>query len=134
VAAIAILGVILVGFVLAKSRHTHQIALAERQSVAVRAADALLAEWWKSAEGVPVDEWGSVEDDPSLVWETCVVRNIPIERLRARVVRVEIYDAASRRPTSDDTEQQARFQEPFVAVELVLPQPDRDASEEGRRE
>ncbi|MFO8014769.1 MAG: type II secretion system protein [Phycisphaerae bacterium] len=126
VAAVAILGVILVGVVLAKSRHTHQMALAERQQVAVRAADALLAEWWKSVDGVPVGKWGVLEDEPSLVWETRVVANAAIARLGARVIRVEIRAEEETRDGKSD--------EPLVAVDLVLPNPDRKASEEDGRE
>ena len=134
VAAVAILGVILVGVVLAKSRLTRQVALAERQQVAVRAADALLAEWWKSVDGVPVGEGGVVEDAPSLVWETRVVPNGPVDRLGARVVRIEIRDVQPRKTRAERETDDPKADEPLVAVDLVLPDPDRKASEEDGHE
>ncbi len=133
-AAVAILGVILVGVVLAKSRHTHQVALAERQQMAVRAADALLAEWWKSVDGVPVGKWGVLEDEPSLVWETRVVPNAAIGRLGARVVRVELCDAQPQDARTGKNSGDGEVREPLVTVDLVLPDPDRAASEEDGRE
>jgi hypothetical protein len=134
VAAVAILGVILVGVVLAKSRHTHQVALAERKHAAVRAADALLAEWWKSVDGVPVGKAGAVESDASLAWETRVVRNPPVERLGARVVRVEIHETAVRRSGDDEMPEAGEVPDPLVAVDLVLPEPGDETPEEAGRE
>jgi hypothetical protein len=134
VAAIAILGVILVGVVLAKSRHTHQVALAERKHAAVRAADALIAEWWKSVDGVPVGKAGAVESDASLVWETRVVRNPPLERLGARVVRVEVHEAEAGPSRSQEAPEAGEVPEPLVAVDLVLPESDDETPEEAGRE
>ena len=115
VGAIAILGTVLVGLVVAKARHVRQLAEARRLSAAVRAADSLLAAWWTSPEGVPDDESGAVGTDGSLVYATREVKSAAIERLGARVVRVEVRAAAPQAlgPTSPD--------EPLVAVELVLP-------------
>lgn len=134
VAAVAVLGVILVGVVLAKSRHTRQVAMAGRQQVAVRAADALIADWWKRPEGVPVGEWGVLEDEPSLAWETRVVPNARIERLGARVVRVELRDARPQKRRTEEKTGDGEVRGPLVTVDLVLPDPDRTASEEDGRE
>jgi hypothetical protein len=127
VAAVAILGTVLVGIVLAKARHTRQLARAQRLSAAVRAADELIAAWWTSPAGVPVGAWGVAGTDGSLAWETRQVPNGPIERLGARVVRVEVREAAPRAPGSPAVAQgdsPRRADEPLVAVELVLPSPE----------
>jgi len=94
VAAIAILGTILVGIVLAKSRNTRQLAEARRTAEVVRHADALLADWWADEAGVPPDAAGVIDADPTLAWRTRLVANPPIEQLGARVVRVEVIDTA----------------------------------------
>jgi prepilin-type N-terminal cleavage/methylation domain-containing protein len=120
VAAITILGTILAGVVLAKSRHTRQLSLTQRRNVAVRAAGDLITGWWTSPSGVPTDSSGAVQADPSLVWQTRQVENDQMHRLGAVVVRVEIHDANSvgpRPPTK----------KPLVAVELVLADPAQQA-------
>ncbi len=118
-AAIAILGTILVCVVMAKAGHTRQIALTKRTNAAVRAADELITRWWTSEEGVPEGRQGLIEGDESLAWVTCAVENREIEGLGGRVVRVEIREAdpgAVRPDEAVDT---------LVTVDLVLPAPDR---------
>ena len=112
----AILGMILVGVVLAKSRHTHQRALAERQTAAVRAADELIAGWW-TGPGVPIGESGTVGGDETMIWQTRLTPNDAMERLGARVVRVELCDAGAR------TDSAGGQREALVTVDLVLPVP-----------
>ena len=56
VAAIAILGTVLVGITLSQSRHTRQLAAAQQQSAAAHAADQLISEWWTNTAGVPLEE------------------------------------------------------------------------------
>ncbi len=122
-AAIAILGTLLVGVVLSKSRHTHQLSLSRRKDTAVRAADRLMSGWWAGADGVPVGESGRVESDPSLTWRTRIVPNDAVGDLGARVVRVEILDGGrgGDRPLDAD---------PVLTVDLVLPREDDDEPEE----
>ena len=115
-AAVAILGTILVGVVMAKSRHMRQMAAIGRQDAAVRAADELIAAWWASPRGVPVGESGELAGDGSLVWQTRAVANKEIEALGARVVRVEVRSSLA------GTDAQNR---PSVAVDLVLADPNR---------
>ncbi len=127
VAAIAILGTVLVGVVVSKARHTHQLALARRRTAAVRAADALIAAWWTSPEGVPVDENGPVAAEPTLLWETRVVDNPEIRALGARVVRVTFRPATVEKPAAKAPD------EALLTVDLVLPEPpeeDENADEE----
>ena len=115
VAAIAILGTILVGVVMSKSRHTRQLALAGRQMKAVRAADELISAWWAADRSVPINESGVANEDESLVWDTRVVENDPVGKLGARVVRVAIRPSRHMGPGPGGGE------DALVTVDLVLP-------------
>lgn len=126
VAAVAILGVILVGTVLANARHTRQLALAEQRSAAIRATDALLMQWWSSPDGIPVNERGAVADSDGLTWRTSVVADRAIEQLEAQVVQVAIHQSG---------EAMMRLGlaagEPLLIVEVILPKPPADQAEAG---
>ncbi len=117
VAAIAILGTILVGIVLAKSRHTRQLALSQRRAQAVLIADELITNWWISEDGVPVNQSGRIEDDPTLRWQTRTVTNRPLNALGVRVVRVELQQIGDPLPYAKEGDER------LVAVDLVLPDP-----------
>jgi len=108
---------VLVGIVLAKSRHTRQLAVAERKHEAVRVADALISQWWTRPEGVPINEQGIVDNHPSLRWETRLVQNRPIDELGARVLRVELHVANPDESPLDPDDHK------LVTVDLVLPMP-----------
>jgi hypothetical protein len=118
-AALVILGTILAGMVMAKARHTRQIVLTQQRQVALRLADQLINRWWMSPQGVPINQRGALEGDVAWTWETRVVENTAIENLGGRVVRVEVRPAQTQeiRPSTDD--------ETLIAVELVLPDPNR---------
>jgi Tfp pilus assembly protein PilE len=128
VAAIAILGTILAGIVLAKSRHTAQLYDAQRRSDAVAAADALLYQWWTRPEGVPVDQSGVIESTPALAWRTRLIMVEPIKNLGARVVRVELFDATVNQG------QLAMDDAMTIVVDLVLPDPVVEEAERKERE
>jgi len=115
VAAIAILGGILVGIVLAHSRHTRQLTLAERQQAAVRAADELITRWRGSERGVPVGREGVVPFDEALRWRTRLVESEPIARVGGRVVRVSLHVAEPATSSLDPADHK------LVTVDLVLP-------------
>lgn len=118
VAALAILGTLLVGIVLAKSRHTHQLVRAQAQTRAVVAADELITGWWTSLDGVPIDEQGELPGDRPLRWQTRLVDNDEIAALGARVVRVELFDIA------DATARGKGDGDPLVSVDLVVRDPE----------
>ena len=125
VAALAIMGTILAGVVMAKSRHTRQLALAQRQAVAVRAADELISAWWTASRGVPIGLSGTTPTAENLAWETHLVENQAIQALGARVVRVEIRDVTpGQQPSADSAA-------PLVAVELVVPDPQHQSPKQG---
>lgn len=130
VAALAILGTLLVGIVLAKSRYNDQLRHARAQAGAVERADQLIARWWASPGGVPVGEEGVLPGGDRLRWRTRVVDNAEVAELGVRVVRVEIVDPVreARRDGGDET----RNNGPLIVVDLVLPDP--EAEQEKREE
>ena len=69
-AALAILGSLLVGILLAKNRLSQQSALASRRLDAVAAADGLLTSWRHSEEGIPREASGEVPGYNGFAWET----------------------------------------------------------------
>jgi prepilin-type N-terminal cleavage/methylation domain-containing protein len=110
-AAVVILGTILVGVVVAKARHTRQLAVAREQTAAVHAVDGLIARWWADTGSVPVGASGTLGQDASITWQTFLVANPQIAALGARVVRVEVHgDAAAGKP--------------LFVVDLVVPAPE----------
>jgi len=114
IASIALLASVLVGIVVAKSRHTHQLAQALRKQEAVRAADELIASWWLTQDGVPVGNEGVVVGDERLHWRTQQLTGHELEKWGVRVVRVEFHDAAAQ-STAD------LAGETLVTVDLVVP-------------
>ncbi|MBS3822134.1 MAG: hypothetical protein KGY81_10275 [Phycisphaerae bacterium] len=119
VSAIAILGTLLVGIVLARARHTHQYARAQSTQAAVEAADELLSGWWLDNRRVPVGESGVFEDHPSLSWRTFEVAKPHVAKLEARVVRLQVRRAPPDAVSESHTEV-------LFGVDLVmrLPEPD----------
>jgi len=117
VAAIAILGTILVGVVLARARHTRQLASAGRIQLATRLADDQLTAWWASPQGVPIGESGVFEAEPTLTWRTREVVDDTMADLAARVVRVEVRDTRSTPGRALAAEQL------LFVVDLLLPTP-----------
>lgn len=124
VAAIAILGTLLVGVVLAKSRHTRQAVLAQTKMQAVLLTDELIAGWWDSEEGVPIASEGVLSEAHALRWETRLVSNREISSLGARVVRVAVHGQDPALQVAEGLDQ------PVLIVDLVVPDPAVEAREE----
>lgn len=114
IAAIAILGAILTGIVVAQSRHLRQIAATERTDRAVAAAEALLERWWADPATLPVGASGRL-DGAELRWATREVASEPIEAINARVVRVSFY------PAGAGAVGNTAAGEPMFSVDLVMP-------------
>lgn len=93
-AALALVGTLLVMLTLAQSRIAAQCARAERRQAAVKLADQLLARWWCAAPSVPVPAAGQVSGDPFLSWRTSYVGNKVAHALQIRFVRLEIVEKA----------------------------------------
>lgn len=111
-AALAILGSLLVAAVMAKSRLHRQWSTAEARLRCVAAADELLATWWQDLERFPRSAAGPVPTDPQLSWRTRVLDDEPIEGLRCQIVRLEILDPRANPQTS-----------PALALDVLLPKP-----------
>src|SRR5687767_11024896 len=73
VGALALLGVLLVGTLLAKARSTRQAALADRRLEAVAAADALLTAWRRDPQSLARSGGGRVSGEADLSWRTRTV-------------------------------------------------------------
>jgi len=129
VAAIAILGTLLAGIVLAKSRHIDQRVRARVQMQAVDATDQMIARWWTDEErGVPIDASGALPGVEGVAWRTGVIDNAPIGELGARVVRVSVFDTADRPGVQRDVD------EPMFVVDLVVRDPAVEARERAEAE
>ena len=124
VAAIAILGTLLVGVVLTKSRHTRQLHRARTQASAIKAIDTLIAEWWTQPQGVPIDESGGLDGLDHLRWQTRLIKNDPIDQMGARVVRVSVYEL------NDATSQTRPGDDALLLIDLVVPDLDADEAEQ----
>ena len=124
IAAIAILGTLLVGIVLARTQHTRQLALATRKDAAIQAADELIASWWTNQEGIPINSSGYIPTDSTFAWRTQIIPNPEIEQTGAQAVRIEITD------TSPTLPQHPSINMPLVTVEVVLPIEEPEQQEE----
>lgn len=109
-AALAILGTLLVSVLLAEARCRRQSAGARQRLESCRAADALLEQWWRDPGELPRSGQGDVPGHGELVWRTSVVENRDVRRLGGQVVRLEIR----RRSGAPD-------EKATVSVDVVLP-------------
>jgi len=96
-AGLVILGTLLVSIAAARGRFARQWVEADRRLAAVRAADKLLGQWMAGAEqNIPVPGQGELVGVPKCSWRTREIRSQAAEELRARVVRLEVFDRTSR--------------------------------------
>lgn len=117
-ASIALLGTLLVGIVMAKSRHTHQWSKAQRKLQAVQAADSMLSSWWADARSIPREGEGQIQATQPLRWTTRVIASPHARALRTQVVRLEIFDS----------ELTAGDPQAIASVDLLLPEPPQAAT------
>lgn len=110
-AALAVLGVLLVGVVMGQARWKRQSAMAIQRTEACRAADDLLAGWWEKPEQFPRNDSGQVRCDQRVCrWRTSVQDNRAVEELGGQVVRLELFAVPAR---SDERA--------LATVDVVLP-------------
>jgi len=96
-AGLVILGTLLVSIAAARGRFARQWVEADRRLSAVRAADKMLADWMAGAEqNIPVQGRGDLPGVANCSWRTREIRSQGAEVLRARVVRLEVFDRTSR--------------------------------------
>ena len=106
VAALVLMGTLLVGIVMARGKHTRQLALADERLAAIAAADNLLASWWAEPASLPRSGSGTVPGRPTWRWSIESVENESIEQLGAAIVRLTLH---GNRPA------------PLVSVDLAVP-------------
>ena len=109
VLGLTLMGTVLVGSILAFSRHRRQLAIAESRVEATQLADRLLTRLSAMPDGVPLRSQGRIPGYPGLFWKTSVVRLASPFETPIRIIRLEIRDAASRQVS------------PLVSVEIAKP-------------
>ncbi len=122
IAGLAILGSLLAATVLARVAYTRQWVKANQKLEAVAAADALLAQWWRAPEGLPVSGAGDVPGWEKLTWRTHELPDDAAASIGGRVVRLEILPLGGH--------QTAETESPWATVDVVLP----TAASENERE
>ena len=123
VVGLLLLATLLVGTMLAFSRHARQIRLGQIRLEAVRAADALLAEWLSQGGQIPVNAEGRVPKHTDFCWKTQPLADTIDRTFDIAAVRLDLYyrkeEVQSVRPDED----RALFEKPLVSVDLVVPLP-----------
>jgi len=90
VAGLALLASLLVGCLTAYGHHVRQVRQARQRLAAVRAADALLAQWFQESGRIPVAAQNSFAGAGQLCWRTRLISDPGAELLASQVVRLEI--------------------------------------------
>jgi hypothetical protein len=112
VAGLVILGTILASLAIARGRFARQWSVADRKLNAVRALDALVADWMNvPGSSVPLNRQGAVPDAAKLIWRTRVLSDPAATKLCAAIVRVDIFDRA-------DAEREMAT--PIASVDLLV--------------
>src|SRR5947209_13143962 len=71
IAGLVILGTILASLAIARGRFARQWSAADRKLAAVRALDALVADWMNvPGSSVPLNRQAAVPDAPKFIWRT----------------------------------------------------------------
>ncbi|QDV40312.1 hypothetical protein Enr13x_01180 [Stieleria neptunia] len=97
IVALALMGSVLVGSMLAFSRHRKQLSMAEKRLEATRVADRLVHELSAQQGGLPIGTRGAVAGKRDWVWQTSLIGSTSLATVEMQVVRFEIMeiDAAS---------------------------------------
>ncbi len=73
IASLALLSTVLVTVLLSWSRNTAQLSTAHKQTRALELLDQQIAEWYGSADGIPLNEQGVFEADSTFAWRTKLI-------------------------------------------------------------
>ena len=106
VAAMTLLGTLLVAVVMTTGKLTASSHLATKRVEAYRAADKLITGWWGDTENFPKNDSGKVEGHEMWQWKTSTVE-AEIKNVDAELVTLEIVE----------TDKEA---EPLARVEFLL--------------
>jgi hypothetical protein len=93
-AGLVVLGTVLTGILLIRSRYTRQLNLAEKRLAAIAQADQLIESWLGGeVNGVPVSGTGALGE--TFVWRTSPAPfDEAARRLASQIVRLEVLSAA----------------------------------------
>jgi hypothetical protein len=112
IAGLVILGTILASLAIARGRFARQWSAADRKLAAVRALDAVVADWMNvPGSSVPLNRQAAVPDAPKFIWRTRPIPDPAATKLSAVIVRVEIFDRA-------DADRDSAI--PITAVDLLV--------------
>ena len=89
VVGLVLLATLLVSILLASSRYEKSLRLAKDRRKAVQLADVLIAEWFDSPRGIPIQANGPL-DAEGLVWRTQLARNDQLFGRDVRIVRLDV--------------------------------------------
>ncbi|PAY16018.1 hypothetical protein CKO51_28790 [Rhodopirellula sp. SM50] len=92
IVALALMGSVLVGSMLAFSRHRNQLSMAEKRLEATRVADRLVHELSAQQGGLPIGTRGAVAGKGDWVWQTSLVGSTSLATVEMQVVRFEILE------------------------------------------
>ena len=108
-AGLVILGTLLVSIAAARGRFARQWVEADRRLTAVRATDKMLGDWMAGAEQtIPIQAQGDLAGAPKCWWRTREIASRGADELRARVIRLEVFDRT------------IRSREPVFYVEFLI--------------
>ena len=116
--AMALLGSLLVGILLAGARLARQQGRAERRIEAAGIADALLVGWWAKRDEFPRADAGAVPGRYGWRWRTQVVAGDDADAMNAEVVALEVFAPHA---TPEDA--------PAIRVEVLLPKEKRKSGD-----
>ncbi|WP_182866110.1 type II secretion system protein [Rhodopirellula sp. JC639] len=109
IVALALMGSLLVGSMLAFSRHRKQLSMADKQLEAARVADRLVHQFTAQQGGFPIAARGAVVGNSGWIWQTSPVGSTSLATVPMQVVRFQIMEIDGNSTT------------PLVAVDLVKP-------------
>ncbi|QEG02838.1 hypothetical protein Mal15_69590 [Stieleria maiorica] len=107
--ALALMGSLLVGSILAFSRHRKQLSMADKQLEAARVADRLVHELTAQQGGLPIAARGAVVGNSGWVWQTSPLGSTSLATVPMQVVRFQMMEIDGNSTT------------PLIAVDLVKP-------------
>lgn len=108
IVALALMGSVLAGSLLAFSKHRKQLSMAQKRIEATMIADRLLQELAVQQGGVPINQRGPVIGKDDWYWQTTPAGTTSLATAEMRLVRFQILEVGLQ-PTQ------------LVSVEFVLP-------------
>lgn len=109
----ALVGIVLVGAVLAHVRLERQRAMLLRKEAAILAADRMLSDWWKTPDAIPRRGHGPLSND-GLSWQVETIVDPVLEQLDVTKIAYIVLDGVE-------------FPTEIVRVEMVVPNPSEEA-------